>query len=189
MGSDITVAIPTIRPRNGLLLRAVASVAAQTLPAEALAVANDADHDGVWVTRARAFRMARTRWVASLDDDDEFYPTHLQDLMACAEETGADYVFSYFETDPPGRDMLGHFGRPFDPANPHLTTSTVLLRTDLATQIRLGPPPPEWQAVQDDWMLVTGAVMLGAKIVHLPKRTWTYHLHHQHTSGRPERWA
>lgn len=189
MSSDITVCIPTISPRNGLLLRALASVAAQTLPADAVAIANDADHDGVWVTRSRAFRMVQTGWIASLDDDDTFHPTHLEDLAACAAETDADYVFSYFETDPPGRDMLGHFGKPFDPAHPHLTTSTVLIRTDLAVQIKLGPPPSEWRVVQDDWMLVIGAVALGAKIMHLPKRTWTYHLHGKHTSGQPHLWA
>ena len=193
MGSGITVCIPTIPPRGELLLEAVGSVTRQTLPADGIAIATDVDHEGVWVTRQRAAVMADTEWVAQLDDDDLLLPEHLEALAGCQAETGADYVFSWFWTDPPGpgkppHDVVGHFGKPFDPERPHLTTSTVLIRRSLLTSIELGPPPPEWEVAQDDWRLVQGACALGAKVVHLPRRTWIYRHHSAHTSGQPHKW-
>jgi hypothetical protein len=186
--TDVTVCVPTIPPRVPFLVRALASVWSQTVPIAAVAVAVDHAHEGVWVTRRRAHLMATTPWVANLDDDDELYPFHVEHLRAHADRTGADLVFPWFETVPPGGDVLGHFGKPFDPANPHLTTSTVLLRTELAHQLDLGPPEPDEINANDDMRMVWSAVALDAKIVHLPERTWRWHQHGHHTSGQPHRW-
>jgi glycosyltransferase involved in cell wall biosynthesis len=186
---DITVCIPTIPPRQQLLERALASVWAQTLPPAAVAVARDVDHRGVWVTRTRAIQMAQTEWVAQLDDDDELLSHHLEALAAAAAVHGADYVYPGFHTVPAGaEDMLGWFGKPFDPTTITTTTSTVLIRTELARQIRLGPPDPGWTNAQDDHLLLVGALRLGAKVHHHPERTWNYHHHGAHTSGQPHRW-
>jgi hypothetical protein len=190
MSSNTTFCIPTIPPRKALLGRMLGSVFDQTVPPDAVAVAMDTDHDGVWVTRPRAIGMARTRWVALGDDDDWLYPFHIERLLACQRDTGADMVFPWFETVPPDRDPLGHFGKPFDPANPHLSTITVLIDRDLAMSIEWGPPAEGEINANDDWRMVQGAVAAGAKIVHLPERTWRWHHHPgSHTSGRPERWG
>jgi glycosyltransferase involved in cell wall biosynthesis len=197
-GPAVTVCMPTIPPRaGGLRQRALASVWAQEYPAAALALAVDTTHAGAWATRQRALEMARTPWVAFLDDDDEWLPQHLARLLWCQQRTrtsdspaGADLVFSWFV--PVGMaDMVGMFGRPFDPARPHTTTSTILVRTGLALEVGFTPPPrqlePEESTGEDD-RFVRGCVALGATVVHLPERTWRYHYHHANTSGRGDKW-
>lgn len=187
----MTVCIPTIPPRRELLQRALASVWSQTLLPDAVAVAVDNDRDGVWQTRQRGLDMVRTPFLANLDDDDTWDAIHLERLVACLRDHDADFVFSWFESAPnPGFDPLGYFGRPFDPANPHLTTSTILVKTDLAREVGYDHPPEEgWAVAQDDWLFVLGCVKAGARIVHLPERTWRWWVgDHSHTSGRPERW-
>ena len=187
----ITVCVPTIPPRADLLVqRALPSVYRQTLGPDAVAVAVDHDHQGVWTTRQAALEMARTPLVANLDDDDEFRPQHLERLHAWLLDHDADMVFSWFDSAPrPGFDPLGHFGRVFDPLRPHLTTSVILVKRDLAMTVRYDhPPPAEWENAQDDWLFVLGAVAAGARIVHLPERTWIWHVDGHHTSGQPHRW-
>lgn len=189
MASDLTVCVPTIPPRKPLLGRALQSILNQTVLPDSVAIAVDADHDGVWITRARAFTMADTRWVFSLDDDDELLPPALERFLACAAETDADLVYSCFETVPPGGDMLGLCGKPFDPERPPPTvTGTVLVDRQLATSVPLGPPDPSWTVAQDDHFLLHGALALGAKVAHLPEALWLYHHHGVHSSGLPSRW-
>ncbi|WP_018502972.1 glycosyltransferase family 2 protein [Parafrankia discariae] len=188
MKRDVTAIIPSIPPRAGMLVRAVASVTAQTAPPAALSIAIDTQREGAPATRDRALRAARTTWVATLDDDDEWMPQHLERLLDCAEETGADFVYSWYQLEPPGRDPLPHFGKPFDPANPILTTIVTLVRTELAQQVGYLKCTPDEVFMQEDWMFVLGCVAAGAKIVHLPEHTWTWHHHGGNTSGRPDRW-
>ena len=134
------------------------------------------------------FRSAQTPWVAFLDDDDAFKPEHLERLLWCAADTDSDYVFSYFDTTF-CTDPLGHFGKPFDPAAPHHTTITVLVRRELAQSVGFRTDHPDgWTLAQEDWRFTLDCVAAGAKITHLPERTW-YWFHHGHnTSGRPDRW-
>lgn len=198
--SGISVCIPSIPPRAALLDRAVRSVNAQTLPAIELSISYDHHHEGAPATRQRALESAGCEWVAFLDDDDEFMPEHLAALMNCAEDTGADYVFSYFTIkDPGGRprpdvDPLGTFGKPFDPEHPHQTTITTLVRRELALDVggflrpSDAPPTPDGHRAGEDWAFTLGCVEAGAKIVHLPQRTWYWHHHGANTSGLPDRW-
>ncbi len=44
--------------------------------------------------RNHAVQMAQTRWISFLDDDNEFEPTHLSSLVACAMRTGYQAVHS-----------------------------------------------------------------------------------------------
>jgi len=182
--TGITVAIPTIPPRAGLLQRALASVSDQLLLPSAVAIAVDTEHDGAWRTRQRALDMVRTEWVAFLDDDDEFMPSHLRDLAQHAEETGADYVYSWFVvasgTDPFPET---HFTQPWDDANPRQTTMTVMVRTDIAQKVG-------FQDIfrGEDWRFTLDCLGYGAKISHLVKRTWIWHHDSRNTSGRGDRW-
>lgn len=186
--TDVTVCIPTIPPRADLLRRAVDSVLTQEHPAAAISIAQDSRHEGVAATRQRALDGATTPWVAFLDDDDEFKPEHLRRLLQHAEDTSADYVFSYFDTRY-CTDPLGHFGKSFDPDNPHHTTITVLVRRELAQQVGFRLDHPDgWQLAQEDWRFTLDCVAAGAHIVHLPERTWYWHHHGRNTSGRPDRW-
>jgi len=186
--NDVTVVIPTIPPRRFSYLReALHSVSMQHYPIAAVAIATDVDREGAAATRGRALSMARTRWAAFLDDDDQLYPQHVEHLLALALETGADYTFSYWDLERTP-DILGHFGRRFDPADPHHTTMTVLVRTELAQAVGFTPRPEGDVAGGEDWRFTLGCVAAGAKIVHLPEQTWFWRHHAANTSGREDRW-
>jgi glycosyltransferase involved in cell wall biosynthesis len=185
--SDVTVCIPTIPPRHVMLAQAVQSVALQTLPASAISIAVDTDRRGAWHTRQRAVDAVTTDWIAFLDDDDLFKPQHIKRLRKCAQESDADYVFSYWDTSVTP-DILGLFGRPFDPANPTHTTMTVMVKTELARVVRFTARAPEHVAGGEDWRFMLGCVDVGARIVHLPEQTWIWRHHSGNTSGREDRW-
>jgi hypothetical protein len=196
---EITVCIPAhpARVANGMLDRAVASVKAQLLPAADISIAVDEDGDGAAVTRQRALDAVKTEWVAFLDSDDFFYPEHLKVLAAGARAFNADYVYSYYmvhfpDGKPwPANDPLGHFGKPFNPAAPHQTTITTLVRTDLAKRIGFQDPPEGAEIGGhrggEDWFFTVGCAQSGAKIVHIPRRTWAWCHHRGNSSGQPGR--
>lgn len=200
----VTAVVPSIPPRAKMLRRAVASVFTQTRPVDALSVAVDNHREGAAATRDRALRAANTDWVAFIDDDDIWLPHHLETLLDVAENTGADYVFSYFTVvDSAGNltniDPLGHFGRPFNPDDPHQTTITTLVRTELAQQVGFRQPPDGalilGQRYGEDFQFTVECVKAGAKVLHVPQRTWLWN-HHGigrpgvpgNTSGCSDRW-
>lgn len=194
---EITVVVPTIPPRGLLLHRALTSVISQIYPATAIAVRNDVERAGAAWTRTRALQTVSTKWVAFLDDDDAFYPEHLEALVLAQRETGADYLFPWYQiVDPDGnhcRDtVLGHFGKEFNPADPHQTTITTLVRTELAKEVGFlgdaGTHGIHGQRAGEDFAFTLGCIAAGAKIVHVPKITWEWHHHGKNTSGLPSRW-
>lgn len=191
---EVTVAIPSIPVRKLLLPRAIASVSDQYLPARAISVAVDNLKEGAAMTRQRALAGVNTDWTAFLDDDDEFMPHHLNTLMATALDTGADYVFSWFEVvggvDPFPMNRLLEF----DPASPKQTTITILVKTELAKQVGF-LRPSEGDAIGgnvwgEDYQFTIECIKAGAKIEQVPdgERTWYWHHDSQNTSGRPDRW-
>lgn len=181
---DITIAIPAhpARAASGLLHRAIGSALRQTRPAAGLSLAMDLTRAGAPATRQRALDQVITPWVAFLDSDDWLYPDHLASLMECAEETGADYVYSYWDTNITP-DILGHFGKVFDPASPTETTITVLVRTELAKAVGFKALEDRESNTGEDWRMVLGCIDQGANIVHLPKQTWVWSHHGANTSG------
>ncbi|MCX5253643.1 glycosyltransferase family 2 protein [Streptomyces canus] len=195
--TEITVAIPAhpARVANGMLDRAAASVKNQLLPVADISIAVDEDGDGAAVTRQRALDAVRTEWTAFLDSDDWFYPEHLKVLAAGARIFKADYVFSYYMVHfPDGKpwpqnDPLGHFGKSFNPQKPHQTTITTLVRTELAKKIGFHEPPPDsvvgGHRGGEDWHFTVGCAEAGAKIVHVPRRTWAWVHHGANSSGIP----
>jgi glycosyltransferase involved in cell wall biosynthesis len=178
---DVTVVVPyhAARVKNGMLKRAVNSVNAQTIP-HVLITVEDTTGQGAAATRQRGLDQVATEWVAFLDSDDEMDPTHLQQLLACAEQTGADYVYPWFRVRG-GRDPFPQFfGKPWDDAHPHVTTITILVRTELAKRVGFA-------GVGEDFRFTKGCVEAGAKIVHLPVRSWTWVHHGKNSSGVPTR--
>lgn len=196
---DITVAIPAhpARVANGMLDRAVASVKAQLNPAADISIAIDETGAGAAATRQRALDAVQTEWVAFLDSDDWFYPEHLRVLAAGAKIYRAQYVYSYYMVHfPDGRpwpanDPLGHFGKPFDPRRPHQTTITTLVRTELAKAIGFHEPPTDsvvgGHRGGEDWHFTVGCAEAGARIIHIPRRTWAWVHHGGNSSGMPGR--
>lgn len=193
MTPGITVVIPThpARMRNGMLERALRSVYGQELQPDAISIAVDSEGDGAARTRERALAAASTKYIAFLDSDDVWKRQHLKVLASAAEAFNAAFVFSWFE--PIGMtDPLGHFGKSFDPSNPHHTTMTVLCRTDVAQEVGFTPQDDPQSVIGDeDWGFISGfsklAVERGLRMMHVPEVTWEYHYHGRNTSGLPQK--
>jgi glycosyltransferase involved in cell wall biosynthesis len=160
---------------------------AQTYPIAQVSIAVDIQREGAARTRQRALDAANTELVAFLDDDDEYYPQHIEHLVKCLLENEASYCFSYWDTTR-SADVLGHFGRTFDSKNPHHTTMNVLCKTELAQSVGFTRRPEGDVAGGEDWRFTLGCVEAGAKIVHLPEQTWYWRHHGGNTSGREDRW-
>lgn len=195
MTDDITVVIPSIPPRVALLDRALASVEVQDLAPAGVVVEFDDDHEGAAATRQRGLERVRTPWVAFLDDDDEFKAAHLRVLLTHALETGADYVFSWYDVVGGADPRPQEFGLPWDPENPRQTTVTTLVRADLAREVGGFVDPedddlrsPDRQYAGEDWLFTSRVNAAGGVISHLPRRTWRWHHHGANTSGLPTRW-
>ncbi|HGY92257.1 MAG TPA: glycosyltransferase [Planctomycetes bacterium] len=105
------------RPR--MLARAIESVAAQTWEQKQLVVVNDGgesvedivapyrdrmdvvllefspeEKPGRCLAQVRGIEAASGSWIAYLDDDDFWFPDHLQTLMEAAKETGAKVLYT-----------------------------------------------------------------------------------------------
>lgn len=191
--NDITVimAAHPARARGGLLLRALNSVYQQTLLPDAVVVAMDLEKAGAAPTRQRALEMAHTRWVAVIDSDDVWMPNHLAVLMQTAQDHDADFVYSGFETLPPGNRVFPetHFTNDFNPDDPIETTITVLVKTEIAQ--RVGYVKLERGEINsgEDRRFTIECMNLGAKIVCAKQKTWYYDIgtRGQNTSGLPGR--
>lgn len=189
MYPGITVCVPSIPPRHMMLTRALRSVAQQSMPASSISVAIDTQREGAPPTRQRALDSVRTEWVAFLDDDDYFFPNHLEDLYRHAMDTGADFVYSWFEVVG-GSDPFPstHFTEPFDPTNPIETTITTLVRTGLAQQAGFQALDRGQINTGEDRYFTLKCLELGANIQHLVAKTWAWCHHGSNTSGLPSKW-
>jgi len=178
--NEVTVLIPfhEERERNGMLARAVRSAEAQTIPCTVLP-ARDVHGMGAAVTRNHGLALVETEWTAFLDSDDELDPTHVEKLLACAKETDADYVYSWFRVHGGSDPFPQFFGKPWSNDQPHCTTITILIKTKLAREIGFVDVP------EDDWHFTLRCVARGLKIVHHPEKTWTWFHHGRNSSGRP----
>jgi glycosyltransferase involved in cell wall biosynthesis len=200
VNGEVTVIIPSFPKRAPLLARALASVTAQTRPVAAISVAVDLDRQGAPATRDRALAAVQTELVAPLDDDDELDPEHLAKLVACMEATGASLVFPWY-TVVGGTDPFPQwFGVPWEDNRPHQVPVAWLARTSLVRQA--GGFGYGWDATQgadpgvdadgnragEDYRLILRMVAAGARIVHLPERTWRWHHDSSNTMGLPSRW-
>lgn len=184
-GVTALIAAHPARLHNGMLVRALTSVAAQTLQPAAIVVINDLEKQGAGTTRQRLLDLVHTQWIAWLDSDDEWMPEHLEKLMRVAVETDSIYVYSWMH----GADPLGHFGVPFSPCTPHHTTMTVLVRTEIAQEVGFPETSKKGHFSNEDWAFITGVAKIacerGLKMTHLAERTWTYHAGHHNSSGKP----
>lgn len=189
MKRDVTVAIPAIPPRvGGLLVQAVGSAMNQTEPPSGgISCVLDVAKQGAAVTRQRALDAVRTTWVAFLDDDDYWYPQHLKTHLDQLEESGADYSYSWFDGNNP---FPMHRGRQMNPAEPHHTTMTVVVRTELAREAGFlqpdGPMHEEWAG--EDWQFELRCLEKGGKFIGTGDITWHYRVHGGNTSGLTKRW-
>jgi len=191
--AGVTAVIPAIPPRVGKHLhRAVDSVLQQITPVAAISVVVDREREGSAVTRNRALAAVGTRWAAFLDDDDEWYPDHIGSLLTAAQDSGADMVYPWFNIPeaPWGDPWPYREGQPFDPdllETENYIPITCMIRTELLRDVGgfESKDPTNTQSLCDDWGTWIKLRDAGAKIVHLPRRTWAWHWHVGNTSGRP----
>jgi len=197
---DLTVVITTIPTRKDRLKKAYQSVHDQTLRPEYIIVQTDTEKLGAPANRDAGLRRVKTPYVAFLDDDDYFYPDHLETLYNAIQETDADIVYSWFDVEGGTDPFPENFGKPWDNENPVQTTVTTLCKTktvrdaggysntyglneeELATF-------SQGNTVGEDFRMVMSAMTNGAKILHVPKKTWAYVHWSGNTSGMPDRWV
>lgn len=189
---SIGVVIPVHPPRdtNGMLDRALKSVHRQTLRPAEVHVVTDTTRAGGRATRNRGIFMVKSEWTALIDSDDEWNRDHLRKCYDFAVKHDADFVYPWY-TVVGGKDPRpATFGKPFDPAHPFYTTITVLVRTEIAREAarrlprKEDDPPPRRS---DDYAFMLECRDLGAKIVHLPEKTWKWYHHGKNTSSRTDR--
>ena len=189
MRVDVTVVTPSIPPRvcNGLLQRSNDSVRAQTYqPSGGISVALDVERVGAAENRQRALDAVRTKWSAFLDDDDWYYPPYLETMWNLVHEHGADYGYAWFDGNNP---FPMHRGRQMNVDQPHHTTMTVLVRTELAKEVGFTnhpEAPPAWSG--EDWLFTLKCIEAGAKFIGTDEVLWHYNVHGGNTSGRPTGW-
>lgn len=199
VADDLTVVITTIPTREARLARALASVNQQTLQPAEIIVQVDEAKVGAPDNRDKGLAQVKTKYVAFLDDDDYFYPNHLEALYTSAISHDGDIIYSWFDVEGGTDPFPENFGKPWDPENPIQTTVTTLCRTETVRAVggygnteSLTDEELEIYAqgntIGEDFRMVAAANRMGAKIIHVPKKTWAYVHHSSNTSGRPDRW-
>lgn len=198
MQADITVITATIGSRDLLLQRAINSVKAQTLQPKHHLIKMDTHRQGGAAVIDQLLDEVTTKYVAVLDDDDEFFPNHLELCYNKIMETDADLVypgFEYFSQRNMGH-LEKHFGEPWSNDNIHQTTITTLAKTDVIREV--GGYSKDWDPesfnvdgtgnrIGYDFLMVQRLAAAGKHIVHLAERTWCYHDDRASTLGMASR--
>jgi Glycosyl transferase family 2 len=196
---DLSVLITTIPVRKDRLGLALHSVEGQSLQPAHVVISEDTEKVGAAINRDNGIELVETKYVAILDDDDFFYADHLETLYKTAIDTDADIVYSWFDVHGGIDPFPENFGKPWDPENPVQTTVTILAKTDVirkaggytgtygATQEELNEFA-QGNTAGEDFRMVFNANRQGAKIVHVPKKTWGYVHWQGNTSGLATRW-
>lgn len=189
--SDITAIIPHLPERHDLIGKAIASIDQQTLrPASIVIAEGQRGVESIAASRNRAIATATTKYVAPLDDDDEWLPNHLELLYAAAVEHDADVVYSIADK------MAGnpHMGVPFDPARARevniICPAASLLKRETILRVGGYECPHVLKGVRcpyvqggapccfcDEFGLCLKLMDIGAKFVHVPKVTLRYNDH------------
>jgi glycosyltransferase involved in cell wall biosynthesis len=201
----ISVVIPT-RNRPELLLRAIDSVRSQSEscteivvivdgPDEATEEALDAIEDtrlikiclrqsvGGSEARNTGIRAARGRWIALLDDDDEWLPGKLAEQLRVAESFGDHSLVTcqYIVRQQDGSDVLRPRRLPYEgePASEYmfdylcyLQTSTFFAARNLFLQVPFSKTLASFQDI--DWFL-SAVTLEGVRLHVIPSPLAIYH--------------
>lgn len=197
----VTVCTPTIPVRTHLLARAIQSVQAQMVKPESHIVSVDHNRRGGPATLDSAIAQASTEWVATLDDDDEWLPNHLEVLWGLLEgcRFEADVAFSHFRYSSVGDG--GHLERfrgvPFDVNQPRQITNVFVVRKDLWEKVGgfsggfdadSYNVDSEGNRIGYDFHFVRKVAAQRARFVNSAEVTWIYHVGHGSTLGMRNRW-
>ena len=168
----ITASLPT---RRGILPECMHSVTAQTLRPVAHLIGVDYERRGSSAVRNALVNSTDADWIAPLDDDDLFYPGHLQTLASASDS--ADIIYSWC-------DVHGRPGwnpnRPFD-ADALRTANyipiTVLMRRSLLVSLGGWRDSSKCANGFEDHDLWLSALDAGARFACVPEVTWRYRFH------------
>src|SRR6266702_2525747 len=178
-GSDVTVVIPTIKGREHLLKRALASVEGQQVTPAAVEVHTDYHRRGAHFARNEAIKNVKTDWIAFLDDDDEFVGG--RDPLACVQH---------------GRLVPEPINVPFGIEQEYWLRKhgnfipvTYLVRTAAVRAVGGFPAPysfdAAWSRDCDDFGLQLRLLDAGYTFHHVTGvRSWRYHFHEANLGGR-----
>lgn len=210
-GGPVAYQVPGIAFTSGLSMtdHAAASVADGTVKPYAHVVSVDDDLHGAGLNRLAALEDALdlleshglgndyNSYVAFLDDDDLWYPhhleTHLRLLRGDADHRSADVAYSYFDGNKIGEGDkawdITHKGRVWDPKEPHHITTTITVRASFARAAKdafaIDPMHPAWSG--EDWRFILNLNEAGARFAGTGDVTWHYRVHFGNTSGLPTR--
>ena len=194
----VTVCIATIPTRPKQLKQALLSVIIQTLTPDAIVVEYDHHHTGAAATKNRALAKVSTDFVAFLDDDDQFMPSHLASLMRAQIINKASVVYSrpFIPQIVNHEDPSGRHGLPFSADELRKRSyiqTTSLIRTDLFQEVGGFQCPPH--SDYDDWGGYLALLNADAKFYHLNEQTFIWNHwgagtpdRPGNTSGRGDRW-
>lgn len=184
----VLISCHTPRVNNGMLQRCLNSVLTQERAPDAIAVAIDHYGDGAAATKQRGLEMLDTEWVCVIDSDDEMLPHHIRIHEEAASGTEADLIYSWFHGSDPFPEFF--FSAPWDDRNPRHTTTTIMARRGMMLKVGYtSDPHPHAVYADDDWRMTLGLLGLGAKVHHIPDRSWVWHNDTgQGTNGLAKNW-
>jgi glycosyltransferase involved in cell wall biosynthesis len=197
--ADVTVCTATIPTRVDLLKRASKSVENQTLKVKDHLIKLDSEKLGQPLVLDQIIKEATTKYVAILDDDDEFLPNHIELLYKKIVETEADLVFPHFRYS--NLSDAGHLerfrGLPWDNNNPHQVPITWIAKRE--TILEVGGFSGDFDVLSfevdnqgnrigNDFNLIKKLSKANKHITNISEITWIYHVGHPSTLGMPIRW-
>lgn len=191
--ATVTTVVPTYR-RPEALVAAVRSALAQDVPEHTVIVVDDGgglpelpadprlvavslrrNTGSVAIVRNVGVRLARSPYVAFLDDDNTWRADHLR---VCLEAlgTGAEVVYTAVRRLRPDGTTLDVLSTPFDRAilreDSYVDTNAIVLRLDRGVRFsRL--PRPRGRYPREDWELVW-RLSRSRRVVHVPEPTVAY---------------
>lgn len=195
----VTVCTPTIPPRGEVLSRSIRSVAEQTVKPEAHLIMVDVHREGAPAMIDKTISQAKTEWVATLADDDELLPNHLEVMWDLITSQNADIAFTHFRYS--DRNDAGHLERfrgvAFENDNPRQMTGVFMARRELLLEVGghstdFDPLSYERDGqgnrIGEDFVIVKRLAAAGARFAVSPEVTWIYHTGHGNTLGMPNAW-
>jgi glycosyltransferase involved in cell wall biosynthesis len=172
--ADVTVITASLPTRGRMLAECVASVAAQTVAPAAHLIGVDYARRGTSAIRNDLWRMAKTEWIAVLDDDDILLPHHLEYLVGAAGNT-ATIAYSFCAVD--GRPGWNP-SRPFDAAalreGPNYIPATILIRRPMLYALDGWRDSEDCLHGWEDYDLLLRALDAHAEFACVPTVTWVY---------------
>lgn len=179
---NITVLTATIPERNDMLINAMQSVAQQTIKPKSHIVLVDIAKQGNWNTYQKLLEMSDTEWVCFLDDDDIFYPNHLEKLIKNSDE--ADVIYSNCNTNDNTNWLCYHENYNYDRLQQEcIVPITAMVKREW--MLKVGGFDQKQDCDYSMWKKLANAGAIFKKINDI---TWQYNFHETNYSRKGKTW-